>query len=160
MEHLNDILRPRGVRASKLGLSYVDELFPDLKDHPYVVLHKNVSDRIKASLPILHNDTAACLRFLARGTSRTTRSTKEASTSTRRVMRRAFNFKDYLHSAGNTYKSVMFFRTRRQRFASGVFVRQLRIGRHRRYNETELAKRRGVVFATEKNGCVVSQQDC
>lgn len=42
MEHLNDILRPRGVRASKLGLSYVDELFPDLKDHPYVVLHKNV----------------------------------------------------------------------------------------------------------------------
>ncbi|XP_071561375.1 protein zwilch homolog [Temnothorax nylanderi] len=41
MEHLNDILRPH-VRASKVKLSYVDELFPDLKDNSYIVLHKNV----------------------------------------------------------------------------------------------------------------------
>lgn len=41
MERLNDILQPR-VRASKVRLSYVDELFPDLKDDPYIILHKNV----------------------------------------------------------------------------------------------------------------------
>lgn len=42
MDHLNKILQPH-VRASKIRLSYVDELFPDLKDNPYIILHKNVS---------------------------------------------------------------------------------------------------------------------
>lgn len=57
MEHLNDILRPH-VRASKVRLSYVDELFPDLKDNPYIILHKNVSDQMKHrfSLTLLSND--------------------------------------------------------------------------------------------------------
>ncbi|XP_077274476.1 protein zwilch homolog isoform X2 [Temnothorax americanus] len=41
MERMNDILRPH-VRASKVKLSYVDELFPDFKDNSYIVLHKNV----------------------------------------------------------------------------------------------------------------------
>ncbi|KYQ57370.1 Protein zwilch like protein [Trachymyrmex zeteki] len=41
MDHLNKILQPH-VRASKIRLSYVDELFPDLKDNPYIILHKNV----------------------------------------------------------------------------------------------------------------------
>lgn len=58
MEHLNDILRPH-IRASKIKLSYVDELFPDLKD-PYIILHKNVSDQIKPrfSFTLLDNDNA------------------------------------------------------------------------------------------------------
>ena len=42
MDHLNEILRPY-IKASKTRLSYVDELFPDLKDNPYIILHKNVS---------------------------------------------------------------------------------------------------------------------
>ncbi|KAG5317588.1 ZWILC protein, partial [Pseudoatta argentina] len=42
MDHLNEILQPY-IQASKTRLSYVDELFPDLKDNPYIVLHKNVS---------------------------------------------------------------------------------------------------------------------
>ncbi|KYN39034.1 Protein zwilch like protein [Trachymyrmex septentrionalis] len=42
MDHLNEILPPY-VQASKTRLSYVDELFPDLKDNPYIILHKNVS---------------------------------------------------------------------------------------------------------------------
>jgi len=54
MEHLNDILQPH-VRASKVRLSYVDELFSDLKDNPYIILHRNVSNQIK-SLFLLHND--------------------------------------------------------------------------------------------------------
>ncbi|KAL0102446.1 hypothetical protein PUN28_018012 [Cardiocondyla obscurior] len=41
MEQWNDLLQPH-VWASKVRLSYVDELFPDLKDSFYVVLHKNV----------------------------------------------------------------------------------------------------------------------
>ncbi|XP_012529690.1 protein zwilch homolog isoform X2 [Monomorium pharaonis] len=41
MEHLNKILQSH-VRASKVRLSYVDEIFPDFKDNPYMVLHKNV----------------------------------------------------------------------------------------------------------------------
>ncbi|XP_018404406.1 PREDICTED: protein zwilch homolog [Cyphomyrmex costatus] len=41
MDRLNDILGPH-IRASKTKLSYVDELFPDLKDNPYIILHKNV----------------------------------------------------------------------------------------------------------------------
>ncbi|EFN78936.1 hypothetical protein EAI_12208 [Harpegnathos saltator] len=40
MERLNEVL-PH-VQASEVRLSYVEELFPDLKDHPYIVLHKNV----------------------------------------------------------------------------------------------------------------------
>ncbi|XP_018365245.1 PREDICTED: protein zwilch homolog [Trachymyrmex cornetzi] len=44
MDHLNEILQPY-VRASKTRLSYVDELFPDLKDNPYIILHKNVPGR-------------------------------------------------------------------------------------------------------------------
>ncbi|KAG5312153.1 ZWILC protein, partial [Acromyrmex insinuator] len=42
MDHLNEILQPY-IQASKTRLSYVDELFPDLKDNPYIVLHKNIS---------------------------------------------------------------------------------------------------------------------
>ncbi|KAH0947663.1 hypothetical protein HN011_011691 [Eciton burchellii] len=41
MERLKDILQPH-VQASEIKLSYVNELFPDLKDKPYIVLHKNV----------------------------------------------------------------------------------------------------------------------
>ncbi|XP_012233445.1 protein zwilch homolog [Linepithema humile] len=41
MDHLNNILQSH-IRASKIRLSYVDELFPDLKDNPYIILHKNV----------------------------------------------------------------------------------------------------------------------
>ncbi|XP_014470654.1 PREDICTED: protein zwilch homolog [Dinoponera quadriceps] len=43
MERLNKLL-PYHVQARKVRLSYVDELFPDLKDDPYIVLHKNVPD--------------------------------------------------------------------------------------------------------------------
>lgn len=45
-EQLDNILKPH-IRASKIKLSYVDELFPDLKDKEYIVLHKNVSDNSK-----------------------------------------------------------------------------------------------------------------
>ncbi|XP_020300082.1 protein zwilch homolog [Pseudomyrmex gracilis] len=41
-EQLNSILKPQ-IRASKIKLSYVDELFPDLKDKEYIVFHKNNS---------------------------------------------------------------------------------------------------------------------
>lgn len=35
---------PPHVRSSEIQLSYVNELFPDLKDKQYVVLHKSVSE--------------------------------------------------------------------------------------------------------------------
>ncbi|RLU22797.1 hypothetical protein DMN91_005075 [Ooceraea biroi] len=41
MERLRDVLQPH-IGASEIKLSYVNELFPDLKDKPYIVLHKNV----------------------------------------------------------------------------------------------------------------------
>ncbi|XP_011157932.2 protein zwilch homolog isoform X2 [Solenopsis invicta] len=37
----SDILQPH-VRASKVRLSYVEEIFPSLKNKPYIILHKNV----------------------------------------------------------------------------------------------------------------------
>ncbi|KAM0737244.1 Protein zwilch-like protein [Formica fusca] len=43
MERLTDILQPH-IRASIIKLSYVDELFVDLKDNPYIILHRNVPE--------------------------------------------------------------------------------------------------------------------
>lgn len=49
MEHFDDIL-PSHIRASKIRLSYIEELFPDLKNDSYIVLHKTVSEKIRFSL--------------------------------------------------------------------------------------------------------------
>ncbi|KAL6425229.1 hypothetical protein ACFW04_009462 [Cataglyphis niger] len=43
MERLTDILQPY-IRASIIKLSYVDELFVDLKDNPYIILHRNAPE--------------------------------------------------------------------------------------------------------------------
>ncbi|XP_072745144.1 protein zwilch homolog [Anoplolepis gracilipes] len=43
MERLTNILQPH-VRASKIRLSYVDELFVELKDNPYIILHENTPE--------------------------------------------------------------------------------------------------------------------
>lgn len=45
MDRINDILQSC-IRASNIKLSYIEELFPDFKNKPYIVLHKNVSDII------------------------------------------------------------------------------------------------------------------
>ncbi|EFN68930.1 hypothetical protein EAG_03507 [Camponotus floridanus] len=48
MERFAYILQPH-IRASKIRLSYIDELFVDLKNNPYIILHKNDPDETKLS---------------------------------------------------------------------------------------------------------------